>query len=197
MKYDKNHALLSSSIEGLPPPSRGKVRDVYDLGDSLLFVATDRLSAFDVIMPNGVPDKGRVLTQLLLFWFRFFSGVPNHLVTADVRDYPAVLRPYAADLDGRSMIVEKLDMVPVECIARGGVAVLQGEGRDAVNVANVEMLPVANSSCQLGGASALIETAGRLPAAQSLGAAGRHIPHLTDCRSGRIIHNSQFANVYK
>ncbi len=119
MKYDKNHALLSSSIEGLPPPARGKVRDVYDLGDSLLFVATDRLSAFDVIMPNGVPDKGRVLTQLSLFWFRFFSGVPNHLVTADVRDYPAVLRPYAADLDGRSMIVEKLDMVPVECIARG------------------------------------------------------------------------------
>ena len=119
MKYDKNHALLSSSIEGLPPPARGKVRDVYDLGDTLLFVATDRLSAFDVVMPNGVPDKGRVLPQLSLFWFQFFSDVPNHLVTADVRDYPAALRPYADDLDGRSMIVEKLDMVPVECIARG------------------------------------------------------------------------------
>ena len=119
MKYDKNHALLSSSIPGLPEPARGKVRDVYDLGDTLLFVATDRLSAFDVIMPNGVPDKGRVLTQLSLFWFRFFPDVPNHLVTADVADYPAVLRPWAADLDGRSMIVKKLDMVPVECIARG------------------------------------------------------------------------------
>ena len=119
MKYDKNHALLSSSIPGLPEPVRGKVRDVYDLGDTLLFVATDRLSAFDVIMPNGVPDKGRVLTQLSLFWFRFFSDVPNHLVTADVAAYPAVLQPYAADLEGRSMIVKKLRMVPVECIARG------------------------------------------------------------------------------
>ena len=119
MKYDRNHALLSSEIPGLPAPKRGKVRDVYDLGDSLLFVATDRLSAFDVIMPNGVPDKGRVLTQLSLFWFRHFADVPNHLVTANVAEYPAVLRPYAADLDGRSMIVKKLRMVPVECIARG------------------------------------------------------------------------------
>ena len=119
MQYDRNHALLSSSIPGLPEPKRGKVRDVYDLGDSLLFVATDRLSAFDVIMPNGVPDKGRVLTQLSLFWFRHFADVPNHLVTADVAEYPKVLKPYAADLDGRSMIVKKLEMVPVECIARG------------------------------------------------------------------------------
>ena len=119
MKYDKNHALLSTSIPGLPEPARGKVRDVYDLGDTLLFVATDRLSAFDVVMPNGVPDKGRVLMQLSLFWFRHFSDVPNHLVTADVSEYPAVLKPFAADLDGRSMIVKKLEMVPVECIARG------------------------------------------------------------------------------
>ena len=119
MQYDKNRALLSSSIPGLPEPVRGKVRDVYDLGDTLLFVATDRLSAFDVIMPNGVPDKGRVLTQLSLFWFRFFSDVPNHLVTADTAAYPEVLKPYAADLEGRSMIVKKLRMVPVECIARG------------------------------------------------------------------------------
>ena len=119
MQYDRNHALLSSEIPGLPAPRRGKVRDVYDLGDSLLFVATDRLSAFDVIMPNGVPDKGRVLTQLSLFWFRHFADVPNHLVTADVAEYPEVLKPYAADLAGRSMIVKKLEMVPVECIARG------------------------------------------------------------------------------
>ena len=119
MQYDKNHALLSSSIKGLPEPIRGKVRDVYDLGDTLLFVATDRLSAFDVIMPNGIPDKGYVLTQLSLFWFRHFSDIPNHLVTADVREYPAVLQPYAEDLKGRSMIVKKLKMIPVECIARG------------------------------------------------------------------------------
>ena len=119
MKYDRNHALLSTSIPGLPEPVRGKVREVYDLGDSLLFVATDRLSAFDVVMPNGVPDKGRVLTQLSLFWFRHFSQVANHLITADVARYPDALKPYAADLEGRSMIVRKLRMVPVECIARG------------------------------------------------------------------------------
>ena len=119
MQYDRNHALLSSSIPGLPEPARGKVRDVYDLGDTLLFVATDRLSAFDVVMPNGVPDKGKVLTQLSLFWFERFSDVPNHLVTADVAKYPEILKPWAADLQGRSMIVKKLRMVPVECIARG------------------------------------------------------------------------------
>lgn len=119
MKYDKNKALLESSIPELAPPVRGKVRDVYDLGDSLLFVATDRISAFDCIMPNGIPDKGRVLTQLSLFWFRHFTGVANHLVTADVKKYPDILKPYHKDLDGRSMIVKKLKMVPVECIARG------------------------------------------------------------------------------
>ena len=84
MKYDKNNALLESSIPELQPPTRGKVRDVYDLGDSLLFVATDRISAFDCVMPNGIPDKGRVLTQLSLFWFEFFSGIPNHLSNAIV-----------------------------------------------------------------------------------------------------------------
>ena len=119
MKYDQNHALLSSSIPGLPEPIRGKVRDVYNLGDSLLFVATDRLSAFDVIMPNGIPDKGYVLTQLSLFWFSYFSDVSNHLITADVAAYPAILQPYAEDLKGRSMLVKKLRMIPVECIARG------------------------------------------------------------------------------
>ena len=119
MKYDKNGALLSSSIPGLPEPKRGKVRDVYDLGDSLLMVATDRISAFDCILPNGIPDKGRVLTQLSLFWFGHFRGVANHVLTADVADYPAALQAVADDLRGRSMLVRKLDMVPVECIARG------------------------------------------------------------------------------
>ena len=117
MKYDKNHALLECAIPGIPQKS-GKVRDVFDLGDKLLMVVTDRISAFDVILPCGVPDKGKVLNQLSLFWLEFF-GVKNHLITADVDAYPAELQPYKEDLRGRSMLVKKVDMVPVECIARG------------------------------------------------------------------------------
>ena len=117
MKYDKNHALLECSIPGVPQKS-GKVRDVFDLGDKLLMVVTDRISAFDVILPCGVPDKGKVLNQLSLFWLEFF-GVKNHLITANVDEYPAELQPYKEDLRGRSMLVKKVDMVPVECIARG------------------------------------------------------------------------------
>ena len=117
MKYDQNHALLDCEIPGIPRKS-GKVRDVFDLGDRLLMVVTDRISAFDVILPSGVPDKGRVLNQLSLFWLDFL-GVRNHLVTADVAEYPDALKPYADDLRGRSMIVRKVNMLPVECIARG------------------------------------------------------------------------------
>ena len=117
MKYDKNHALLECSIPGLPQKS-GKVRDVFDLGDSLLMVVTDRISAFDVILPCGVPDKGKVLNQLSLFWMEFL-GMKNHLITADVNEYPEVLKPYAADLAGRSMLVKKVKMGEGECIARG------------------------------------------------------------------------------
>ncbi len=117
MKYDKNHALLDCEIPSLPKKS-GKVRDVFDLGDKLLMVVTDRISAFDVILPCGVPDKGKVLNQLSLFWLKFF-GMQNHLITANVEEYPEVLKPYAADLRGRSMLVKKVEMVPVECIARG------------------------------------------------------------------------------
>ena len=117
MKYDKNHALLECRIPGIPQKS-GKVRDVFDLGDSLLMVVTDRISAFDVILPCGIPDKGKVLNQLSLFWLEFF-GVKNHLITADVDAYPAVLQPYKEDLRGRSMLVRKVNMVEVECIARG------------------------------------------------------------------------------
>ena len=95
------------------------MRDVYDLGESILFVATDRISAYDCIMPNGIPGKGRVLTQVSLNWFSLLKGIKNHLVTADVAKYPAVLQKYAKDLDGRSMLVKKLRMLPVECIVRG------------------------------------------------------------------------------
>ena len=117
MKYDKNNALLECSIPGLPQKS-GKVRDVFDLGDKLLMVVTDRISAFDVILPCGVPDKGKVLNQLSLFWMEFL-GMKNHLITADVEEYPEVLQPYKEDLRGRSMLVRKVKMVEVECIARG------------------------------------------------------------------------------
>ena len=117
MKYDKNHALLECSIPGIPQKS-GKVRDVFDLGDKLLMVVTDRISAFDVILPCGVPDKGKVLNQLSLFWMEFL-GMKNHFLTADVEEYPAELQPYKEDLRGRSMLVKKVNMVAVECIARG------------------------------------------------------------------------------
>ncbi len=117
MTYDKNHALLECNIPGLPMKS-GKVRDVFDLGDTLLMVVTDRISAFDVMLPCGIPDKGKVLNQISLFWLDFF-GVKNHLVTANVDEYPDILKPYADDLRGRSMLVKKVNMVAVECIARG------------------------------------------------------------------------------
>ena len=117
MKYDKNHALLECSIPGIPQKS-GKVRDVFDMGDKLLMVVTDRISAFDVILPCGVPDKGKVLNQLSLFWMEFL-GMKNHLITADVDEYPSELAPYKEDLRGRSMLVKKVNMVEVECIARG------------------------------------------------------------------------------
>ncbi|HCE43118.1 MAG TPA: phosphoribosylaminoimidazolesuccinocarboxamide synthase [Lentisphaeria bacterium] len=119
MKYDRNKALLETDMDGIPPPKRGKVRDIYDLGDSLLFVATDRISAFDVVMPNGIPDKGRVLTGLSLFWFDLMEWMPNHLITADVSKYPDKLKKYSKDLKGRSMLVKKAKPLAVECIVRG------------------------------------------------------------------------------
>ncbi len=119
MKYDSNGALLVTELPGLPAPHRGKVRDVYDLGDTLLFVATDRISAFDCVMPNGIPDKGKVLTAMSLFWFDYLSWAPNHLISADVTDFPKFLKPYEKDLAGRSMIVKKADAIPMECIVRG------------------------------------------------------------------------------
>src|ERR671926_94214 len=99
---------------------RGKVRDVYDLGDNLLFVASDRISAFDCVLASGIPCKGRVLTQMSLFWFDFLKDiVPNHFITADVEQYPDNVKKYANELRGRSMIVVRGDMFPVECVVRG------------------------------------------------------------------------------
>jgi phosphoribosylaminoimidazole-succinocarboxamide synthase len=102
---------------------RGKVRDTYDLGDRLLIVATDRLSAFDVILPTGIPDKGKVLTQLSIFWFDFLREVtPTHFLTADVAGYPAPLADHRDQLEGRSMLVKRARMVEIECVARGYLA---------------------------------------------------------------------------
>ena len=118
MRYDANGALIETALPGIPLLSRGKVRDVYDLGDALLFIATDRLSAFDVVLPCGVPRKGEVLTQISLFWFDLLKDVPNHLLSADVASFEA-LKPYAKDLQGRSLIVRKAEVIPIECVVRG------------------------------------------------------------------------------
>ncbi|CAN5617247.1 phosphoribosylaminoimidazolesuccinocarboxamide synthase [soil metagenome] len=105
------------------PVRRGKVRDVYDLGDSLLIVATDRISAFDVVMPNGIPGKGKILTALSLFWFeKFATQFQNHLITTSIQAYPSNLREYFAQLEGRSMLVRKASVIPIECVARGYLA---------------------------------------------------------------------------
>lgn len=102
---------------------RGKVRDVYDLGEYLLMVATDRISAFDVVMPDPVPDKGTILTQISLFWFDIMQPlVQNHVIANDVEQYPSVCRPYAAVLQGRSMLVKKAQPLPIECIVRGYIS---------------------------------------------------------------------------
>jgi phosphoribosylaminoimidazole-succinocarboxamide synthase len=113
-------AMLQSDLPF--PVRRGKVRDVYDLGETLLIVATDRISAFDCIMPNGIPDKGKILTALSLFWFEKFRQIPNHLVATDIADYPAALHPFARQIEGRSMLVKKAKVVPIECVARGYLA---------------------------------------------------------------------------
>jgi len=112
--------LLETKIPGLRLWRRGKVRDVYDLGERLLVVATDRISAFDVVLPTGIPQKGVVLTQLSLFWFQLLEGLtPNHVVTGDVAEYGPALQPYRDQLEGRSMLVVKTDPFPVECVVRG------------------------------------------------------------------------------
>ncbi len=113
--------LTDTHIDVLPLIARGKVRDVYAVGDTqILMVATDRISAFDCILGSPIPDKGQVLTQISLFWFDLLSEiVPNHLITADASRYPAILQPYRDQLEGRSMLVRRAEMFPVECVARG------------------------------------------------------------------------------
>lgn len=115
--------MLHTDFPGLPLHASGKVRDLYRLNGTLLFVATDRISAFDYVLATGIPHKGKVLTQLSLFWFDFLKDVVhNHLITADVAQYPAELSPYADDLRGRSMLVTRAEMVPIECVVRGYIS---------------------------------------------------------------------------
>ena len=115
--------LFETRLSGIQPIARGKVRDIYDAGDFLVIVATDRLSAFDYVLPTPIPDKGRVLTQLTIFWLDLLRDVvPNHFVSSDVTDYPAGFRPYRDQLEGRSMLVRRARMIEVECVARGYVA---------------------------------------------------------------------------
>src|SRR5438105_11271238 len=112
--------IIKTDLAGIKLLGRGKVRDIYDVGEHLLIIATDRLSAFDVVLPTPIPDKGKVLTQMSAFWFDYFKdAVPNHLVSTTVDDFPKNLHPFREQLDGRSMLVKKAKVFPVECVARG------------------------------------------------------------------------------
>jgi phosphoribosylaminoimidazole-succinocarboxamide synthase len=115
--------ILETELQGVARHARGKVRDVYSLGEQLLIVATDRISAFDYILASGIPDKGRVLTQLSIFWFDFLRDVtPTHFLTANLAEYPAELRGFADQLEGRSMLVKRANMIEIECVARGYIS---------------------------------------------------------------------------
>jgi phosphoribosylaminoimidazole-succinocarboxamide synthase len=116
-------ALLTTNLGDTPLIGRGKVRDLYAVDGALLLVATDRISAFDHVLATGIPGKGKILTRISLFWFDLLSAiVPNHLISADVNQFPAALQPYADQLEGRSMLVKRAKMFPIECVARGYLA---------------------------------------------------------------------------
>ena len=115
--------IFKTEIPGAKLLNRGKVRDIYDLGDALLMVASDRVSAFDVILPNPMPGKGKVLTQISLFWFEIMASlIDNHIISSDVDEYPAACRPYAEQLRDRSMLVKKAQPLPIECVVRGYIS---------------------------------------------------------------------------
>lgn len=136
-------AIRETEFDGLTLASRGKVRDIYDLGDELLIVASDRLSAFDVVLPDPIPRKGEVLNRVSAFWFdRMEEIIPNHMISIDVADYPEAAQPYAEQLRGRSMLVKRAEPVMVECVVRGYIA---GSGwkeyREASSVSGVPLPP--------------------------------------------------------
>ena len=140
-------AIIETEFSHLTLHARGKVRDLYSVGEFLLLVATDRISAFDHVLATGVPGKGKVLTQLSLFWFDFLKDiVPNHLITADVSQYPRDLRQYKDELDGRSMLVKRAQMFPVECVVRG---YLSGSGwKDYLTTGGVCGLRLPTGLCE-------------------------------------------------
>jgi phosphoribosylaminoimidazole-succinocarboxamide synthase len=147
----KTSLVLETNLSGLNPPRRGKVRDIYDLGDTLLIVATDRISAFDVVLPNAVPGKGRVLTEISKYWFsQTETIVKNHLITTEVNDFPQVCRPHAALLEGRSMLVKRTRPLPVECVVRG---YLSGSGlkeyKAAGTVSGIKLPPGLSEASRL------------------------------------------------
>jgi phosphoribosylaminoimidazole-succinocarboxamide synthase len=147
----KTPLILETNLAGLKPPQRGKVRDIYDLGETLLIVATDRISAFDVVLPNAVPEKGSVLTQISKYWFEKTSDiVRNHLISMEVNDYPVQCRQHAAILEGRSMLVKKSKPLPVECIVRG---YLTGSGLKEYNtmgsVSDIKLPPGLTEASRL------------------------------------------------
>ena len=115
--------VLETDFEKINLIKRGKVRDIYDLGDKLLMVATDRISAFDVVMPDSIPEKGKILTQISLFWFEIMESLlPHHVISSNVDDFPASCKPYAEILQGRSMLVKKAEPLPIECVVRGYIS---------------------------------------------------------------------------
>ena len=119
----KSRTLLNTSFPTLKLFAKGKVRDIYEVGEFLLLVSTDRISAFDVIMDQGIPYKGMVLTKISEFWFNFTQDIiPNHMITTNVEEYPSECKEYADDLNGRSMLVKKAKVIPIECIVRGYIS---------------------------------------------------------------------------
>jgi phosphoribosylaminoimidazole-succinocarboxamide synthase len=171
--------ILDTHLDGLTLARRGKVRDVYDLGTSLLIVATDRISAFDYVLGSGIPDKGKVLTQLSAFWFdRLGDLVPHHVLAVDVDTFPAVTRPHRDVLRGRSMLVRKTDPLPIECVARG---YLSGSGwKDYQHTGAVCGVPLA----------AGLRESDRLPASiftPATKAESGHDENISEARAGEIV----------
>ncbi len=143
--------VSETNFDDLNLLKRGKVRDIYDLGDSLLMVATDRISAFDVVMPDPIPDKGIILTQISLYWFEIMKPIiENHVISADVDAYPSACRPYAETLRGRSMLVKKTQPLPIECVVRGYIS---GSGwksyQESGSVCGISLAPGLQESDRL------------------------------------------------
>jgi phosphoribosylaminoimidazole-succinocarboxamide synthase len=144
------NGMMSIDLPGIQKIRSGKVREVFDLGENLLIVATDRISAFDCIFPDPIPGKGEILTQLSAFWFRRFRKVPNHFITADIAEFSENLDPYAKSLQGRSMLVKKSTPLPIECVVRGYLA---GSGwkeyQESATVCGVHLPPSLQQAARL------------------------------------------------